>query len=485
MPLDLIPWLALLLFSLLMASPATAASPTTPCRVPGIRTEARCGQIARPLDPSDPRRGTLEVHFLVVPAVARNKEPDPVFLLAGGPGQSAIALAGEVLPLLYRLNNRRDLVFVDQRGTGLSAPLYCPEPPRGSLAEAGSVATEVRRRACRELLGKLPYIRRPDDLGLFTTTLAMQDLDALRAALGAPRINLVGFSYGTRAALEYQRQFPAALRRSVLDGVAPPDMVLPDSASADSQAALDAVWVGCESEPACHSAFPDLAADWARLRASLPREVTVANPVSGIEERVVLTQDLLLGLIRGPLYSPVLASGLPQAISAAAQGHYAGLVGLSGIVGLAGPARIATGMHFSVICAEDAPRMGGAGAASGRDFGDGLAVLYREACAEWPRGAVPVEFYTVPPATVPVLLLAGGLDPLTPPRHAQRMARALGANAKLVVVPNAGHGVLSLPCMSDVLYHFIAAPEPEAALQVATDCARAIPRPPGLVMPHP
>jgi len=258
-----------------LAGPAAHAQPLTECRVAGLRHSVQCGVLQRALDPARPDGPKIDIHYVVAPAMARRKLPDPVFLLAGGPGQSAITLAPSMLALFARLNNRRDIVFVDQRGTGKSAPLECADPQRESLAEQADPDRPFKRlMECRAALLKLPYIKAPGDLGYFTTTLAMQDLDAVRQAIGAERINLVGASYGTRAALEYARQFPQAVRRSVIDGVAPPDMVLPASFSTDGQAAFDKLLADCEREPACSKAFPTLRADWSALLADLPRTRT-------------------------------------------------------------------------------------------------------------------------------------------------------------------------------------------------------------------
>src|SRR5690606_32997154 len=139
----------------------------------------------------------------------------------------------------------------------------------------------------------------------------------VRAALGAGRINLVGASYGTRAALDYQRQFPARVRRSVLDGVAPPDMALPGSFSTDAQAALDAWFAACHSDAACAARHPRLREDWQVLLASLPRGVTLRHPLGGREERLQLTRELLLGAVRAALYTPAHAAALPPAIAEA------------------------------------------------------------------------------------------------------------------------------------------------------------------------
>ena len=465
---------------------APASAPLQTCHVPGGRHDVLCGQLRRPLDPARPDGPQVDIHYVVAPAMARSKKLDPVFLLAGGPGQSAISLVPQVLPTMSRLNNRRDIVFVDQRGTGRSAPLQCAEAESPRLADQSDTEKQFRQiEACREKLQALPYVNGADGLRFFTTTVAMQDLDAVRRQLGAERINLVGGSYGTRAALEYQRQFPGAVRRSVIDGVAPPDMVLPASMSLDAQAVLEAMLTACAREAACAGAHPHLRADWEALLASLPRPVDMPNPLSGEPEHFTLTRDTLLNAVRGALYSPTLVSALPVAIGEAARGRVQGLVGLGSLLFARKNQSPAMGMHFSVVCAEDVPRLA-AGGSAGVDFGDSQAKLYQRVCARWPRGEVPAAFYAVPASATPVLLLSGGLDPVTPPRHAERMARALGPRAVQVVVDNAGHGVMSLGCMPDVLFRFIDADDDAAALHVDAACAKAIPRPPAfqpLVLP--
>lgn len=489
------------------AAPATSAGEPAllqPCRLRGVEHEARCGAVVRPLDPARPDGATIEVRFAVLPALARRKHPDPVFFLAGGPGQSAIEIAGAVERLMARLVNRRDIVLVDQRGTGRSAPLACEVPaPTTPLAE---LADPERQRAalqrCRERLQVLPH----GDLRQYTTTIAMADIDAVRQALGAARINLVGASYGTRAALEYLRQFPHAVRRVVLDGVAPPDMALPAAFAPDAQAAFDALAAACAAEPACAAQYPDLQPRWREVLAALPREVALAHPVTGIEERIVLTREAAASMLRLPLYAPVLASALPLAVSEAAEGRFAALAGLAAAMGgRRGALDLAEGMHFSVVCAEDMPLVEAAArsaarsaaqpvgrsvassagapaadesAAAAPDFGDALARLYRDTCAHWPRGDVPADFYRVAPAPAAALVLSGGLDPVTPPRHGARVAAALGERARHVLVPNAGHGVLAIGCARDVLRRFVDATTEAEALAVDASCVERIPRPP-------
>jgi pimeloyl-ACP methyl ester carboxylesterase len=458
---------------------AQAASAESPCRVAGVAVELRCGRVRRALDPSRPHGPTIDVHYAIAPAIARRSSPDPVFLLAGGPGQSAIDLAAGALPLLSRLNNRRDVVFVDQRGTGRSAPLRCDEPQRDTLAAVATTAAQLQRlRVCLDRLAATPPLGSADDLRFFTTALAAGDIDAVRERVGAERINLVGASYGTRVALEYGRQFPDRVRRRVLDGVVPPDMALPESAGIDTQAAFDMMLQACESSARCANRFPRLKQDWQELLANLPREVSLDDPQTGEPQRFTLDRDRMLGAVRGPLYVPSLAAGLPQALTDAARGRFAGLFGLGSVLSDRRGGGIATGMHFSVICSEDAPRMGSGASNNAGDFAEQGAALYRMACGFWPRGAVPVEFYSVPPSRGAVLLLSGGLDPATPPRHAQRVAAALGPMARSVVVAQAGHGLLGTGCVRDVIQRFISADAEAAAVAVDARCLDALPRPP-------
>ena len=464
-------------------APASTASGTQACRIEGLPNELQCGVVQRPLDPAKPEGMQIGVHYLVVPAMARNKQPDPVLMLAGGPGQSAIGVASAVLPRLTRLNYRRDLVFIDQRGTGKSAPLQCEDDSKLPVAQALDPAAQARRlEKCRAVLIRLPH----GDLRFYTTAIAMQDFEAVRQQLGAPQWNLIGASYGTRAALEYLRQFPDKVRRTVLDGVAPPDMVLPASFSTDGQAALDASLLACEQEPACAVQYPRLRRQWAALLQGLPHPVSVNHPMTGLPERFMLTRELLLRSVRTPLYVPTSTAALPAAIDAASQGRFEGLLGLGSAVSTRKGMRVAMGMHFSVVCAEDVPRLAVAADKPGSDFGSADAAFYTEACKNWPIGAVPSEFYTVPATGSPVLVLSGGADPATPARHGERIAQALGAQDKSlvqhIVVPQAGHGVAGVGCMTEVLFRFIDAKQNSAALPQDAACATKIPRP-GVFIP--
>ena len=472
------------------ALPASAPAALLACRLPGVSHTALCGQLRRPLNPGQPQGTQIDLHYAVLPALARHTAADPVFFFAGGPGQSAINLAGAFSARFARLQQRRDLVLVDQRGTGRSAPLRCDDDRaqarRRPLAEQADASARLARlQACRRALQALPH----GDLRFYTTDIAAADVDAVRQALGAVQINAIGVSYGTRVVLALMRLHPASVRRAVLDGVVPPDMRLPEAAARDQQAVLDALFQACAADPACQRRHPAPAAQLQRLLDRLPVSGSLPQPVSGQPEPLTLDRDTVLGLLRAPLYQPALAAALPAVLAEAEAGRWAPLLALANPLGGSAASSIATGLHHAVICSEDlgpdAPAAARAGTAG--VFGDALARQYRQACAGWPRAAVAPAFYHLPPAVAPTWLLSGGLDPVTPPHHAERVAQALGPLARHSVVPNAGHGVTALGCLADAVARFIS-DDAAGPLPLAAACAQAVPRPPawqppGLALP--
>lgn len=465
--------LSMLLSGVLPGVPQAAQALTTKtCHLPGLRDAVQCGTLARPLNPDEPQGRHIEIQFALMPSKAREKLPDPIYVLAGGPGQSAIDLIPALQGALSRLNNRRDLVFVDQRGTGRSAPLACELDTQLSLVDAiDPDRLPARMARCRAILESLPH----GDLRRYSTTLAMQDLDAVRAALGQDQINLIGASYGTRAALAYLRLFPQRVRRMVLDGVAPAGMSLTQSMADDANAAWKAMVAHCDADVACAKRYPVLATQWEQMFDALPQSADLNNPLTGAPERVTLSRSMVAGMVRGALYAPHLAAGLPNAISHAAQQNWAPLIGLAGASLSRSGGGLAMGMHFSVICAEDPLR--DASATSAGRFAGVLNRSYQSVCASWPKSKVDPIFYTLPVSPAPILMLSGGLDPATPPRHATEVAKALGDKVRHVVVANAGHGILRLGCTSDLVFRFIDQQQEALALKPDAACLSNIPRP--------
>jgi pimeloyl-ACP methyl ester carboxylesterase len=377
-----------------------------------------------------------------------------------------------------KLQRRHDLVFVDQRGTGKTAPLNCSK--QTDLQGIGDADYGVRQMLqCKAVLEKLPY----GDLRFFTTTIAMQDLDAVRAALNYPKIDLIGISYGTRAALEYQRLFPDHVQRAVLDGVVQPDQMLTDD---DLHSTLINLFKDCDKDTRCHKAYPTLQQDWTALLAGLPHTTVLTHPRLGTPVKATVTRLDVLGWVSQIVYSPVSTSALPNAIEQAGKGNFNPLLTLSGAGSLPNPGSIAMGMHFSTVCAEEYDRMlQGVKPLPENDFGDMHNQEYVKVCKEWPRGRVPAGFYTIPISHTPVLLLSGGLDPVTPPQHAEKVAAALGPQARHIILKNSGHGVLQQVCFTDVVTKFINAKVDGDAVHVDASCVNQIPRPSVWIAPAP
>ncbi|MET3107690.1 pimeloyl-ACP methyl ester carboxylesterase [Oxalobacteraceae bacterium GrIS 2.11] len=462
----------LLIFSVLglLLGHAQADDLLKQCRVDGFAQQVWCGELQRPLDPDQPDGKKISVHFIVLPAQDKNKAPDPIFLLAGGPGQSAINVASWIQIVFDKLQRRHDLVFVDQRGTGKSAPLECAD--ENDLSGIGVEDYAVRQMLiCKTQLEKLAY----GDLRFFTTTIAMQDLDAVRAALNYSNIDLIGVSYGTRAALEYQRLFPDHVRRVILDGVVQPDQMLADY---DLQTALNNLFKDCDLDTRCHQAYPTLRDDWKKLLADLPRSANLTHPRLGTTVTAKVSRDDVLSWVTKVLYSPVTTAGLPNAIEQATRDNFNPLLALSGAGSLPGPGSIAMGMHFSTVCSEEYSRLAqDRKPGPDNDFAELNSREYRKVCQSWPKGKVPDGFYTIPRSATPVLLLSGGVDPVTPPGHAEKIKALLGPMARHIVLDHAGHGMLQQPCLTSVAASFINAKTDQEAVKVDASCVKQIPRP--------
>ncbi len=352
--------------------------------------------------------------------------------------------------LFARLNDRRDLVLVDQRGTGRSAPLECPRP---AILDESPTQMAARMRAC------LAELETRADLRQYGTAVAMLDLEDVRAALGYERINLYGGSYGSRAALTYLRQHPDRVRAVVLDGVAPPPWLIGPDVAPDAQRALDLHFARCAREPACAAAFPGLPEAFRALLARLEREpatVTVPHPVTAEATTVTLTRSLLASIVRVLSYSSETASLLPLLLhSAHRTGDLKPLAAQA--LQLEDLLSLAEGMHMSVLCAEDLPFVDLAAArqrAAGTYVGDAFITAYDEVCRFWPRAALPPGDREPVTSAAPVLVLSGEVDPVTPPRNGAAAMQTL-RNAAHVVLPGEAHGIVYRGCVQRLVADFL------------------------------
>lgn len=411
----------------------------------GRQFDAKCGTLTVPEDRANPSGRQIHLNIAIFPAIKREAEPDPLFLLAGGPGQSAIEAFPVMLGLLYDIHQDRDIVLVDQRGTGKSNPLRCLSPEDEALDDEQAL-TELK--SCPETLDA--------DTRFYTTEIAMTDLDDIRAALGYESINIYGASYGTRAALTYLRMFPQHIRTVTLDAVVDPGFVMFMDAALDGQSALDQFFTRCEGDEACKATFPNLRNEFngllSRLDQSSP-EIIIPHPLTNKPLDLTVTRRLLTTMVFNTLYVPELVATLPLSIHEAyANENYIPLISQAFLV----DAGLYDGMFYAVTCTEDAPLISASHAARRSEqsvFGD-RTVDFATVCASWEKGSVSPEFREPVTSNAPVLILSGGADPITPPWHAGKVADNL-TNELHLVFPGMGHGNLANLCSADIFEKFI------------------------------
>lgn len=418
--------------------------------------QAECGRLAVPENPAAPHGRQIQLRVAVVPAISTRKQPDPLFILAGGPGMAATSFYASIAPVFAPIHRDRDIVLVDQRGTGESNALDC-ESSEEDLYQSAPADIVAEARRCLKMLGAHADVR------FYTTSLAVRDLDQVRAALGYDRIDLYGSSYGTIVAQQYLRRFPDRVRSVILDGVVPPQLALGATSALDAQAALASIFSRCVRQPACHARFGDPAATYRQVRDQLtghPVWVDLTDPTSGEPYRLQFTSYHLAMVLRLASYTPELAALLPLDLhEAGASGNFAPLAGQFLLIDRVYGDAIAEGMNDSVVCAEDVPfyqvdaeqRAELANTFLGTSQLDGL----RAVCSIWPRGPVDPDFHQPLHSDVPALLLSGGNDPITPPRYAAQAAHGF-THVLSLVVPGFGHGQLTDPCMAGVMAQFVA-----------------------------
>ncbi len=447
-----------------------------PCASEEGPVDAYCGTLSVFENRAARAGRRIALNIVVLPAISNEQKPDPLFFLAGGPGQGAAQMGREVREAFRRVQRDRDIVLVDQRGTGKSNPLDCRDNEESlrSVLQPADVAVD-RLRTC--LAGY------DADVRLYTTPIAMDDLDDVRAYLGYERVNLYGGSYGTRAALVYMRQHGDRVRTAVLDSVAPTNMRSPLYVARDAQAALDKLLAACDADERCHSAYPDLRDRVQRLMQRLeaqPVHTRLVHPRTGIAEDVDINGQFVASVLFGALYSPVTAAILPVLLDRAERNDFQSLVAL----GLAGDSaeNVSVGMQLSVLCSEDGARFSQADLmheASGTVFGGNLLMGQIKACEFWPKGAIDPSYYEPVVSAIPTLILSGELDPVTPPAWGQSVADHL-SHALHVRVPASGHGVIGTACGRRLIQEFIDSATVEG---LDTSCAGAAKRPPFFLTP--
>jgi pimeloyl-ACP methyl ester carboxylesterase len=433
-----------------------------PCRLEHparmLALSAECASVTVPENYDRPEGRKIDLFVARVPAISLNKKTDPLFLIAGGPGTSAVDLYTSQAGPFDRVRRDRDIILVDQRGTGRSHRLDCDYGDQNLFERLDEIEVGPANIQCRDELS------RKSDLRMYTTSVAVRDLDAVRVLLGYQRINLYGNSYGTRMAQHYARRYPAATRTVILDGVVNPEVVLGPAIAIDAERALDRILARCVGDAACRKAFQDPAADYRALRAQLgtkPAQTMVSDAATGRPINFAFTTRHLSAVLRFASYNDDQAALLPLSLHLATrESNFTPLASQFRVFAQSLEAAFAYGMHNSVACSEDAPLIDAAkldrAALGATHMGADQVEQLIEACKDWPKGVVDPDLHSPFKSEAAALLLSGADDPVTPPEYA-RLAQRAFADSDHVIIAGHGHGQLGAPCVDRIISDFVAA----------------------------
>lgn len=421
---------------------------------PPIVHRAECGSLAVLEDDNDPNSATITLNILRLPAINPVPKTDPLIIIAGGPGQSAVGIAEQLYYTFEEVRKNRDVIFIDQRGTGQSNPLVC----KGLMGMDQRLPLHEQKTTMQSALTAC-IAEYGAHLEFYTTPHAVRDLEAVRLALGYQQVNLWGVSYGTRVALEYMRRYPAAVRTSVLDGVAPANIALPWSAEEDALASLEKIHQQCASSADCAARYGDLLQQAWAVAERLQQQsvmVEIEHPATRLPFQVSMNQELFASAIRMALYSRDLARILPLAIYQAHNENYQLMTALISMAeNRGGYADISMGMHYTVLCSEDYPQYQVRDRQLSEKFLHMNAVNnMAEVCEMWPRFAVADNYLMPLKSDVPTLVLSGERDPITPPYWAEQVMQGL-TNAKHGVAPGGHHSITRDGCSAQLIAQFI------------------------------
>ena len=420
---------------------------------PEVESRVRCGTVAVPRNYAHPESGTFKLAVVVVRSATQPAQPDPDLYISGGPG-SPLTVYTEA-QARHPLAPDRDLVLVDQRGTGASEPALCASLDRDLVAAiAIDPADEARRRsvyaACRR-----DAVAAGIDLDDFGTTVTVEDFESVRKALGIARWNVFGVSYGTTVAMTMLALHPETIRSAVLDSVYPPDPILPPWPVTVARA-RDAFFAFCAEDASCRSVAPDLAAtyrDTLKRLAAEPPPVPFPKGMGRPGDRGPLTPALFAFVIGRLVYYPNFYPGLPRMIAAVHDGETSSFAAaLASLFAAESDPRTGSRLSLRAVAeCRDRPRFHGSPEPTGGVL-DMISLV--GICDDLaPLGPPPL----VPRDTsVPTLVLAGQFDPNAPPADSERVAKMIGGKARWIEVMEMGHSVRAFsPCAGAIVSSFI------------------------------
>ena len=458
-----------------VAVDANAQIATTQCRLTAAwlpAVSAQCSTLTVLEDSSAPADAAqIELFIARVPSLNAAPREDPIVIIAGGPGQAATDFYPRVRAAFEPIRRERDIILVDQRGTGHSAPLQCPQVSAATVELAEPATLPALMEAClAELDG---------DPRLYTTSIAVSDLEQVREALGIEQWNLYGVSYGTRVAQHYLRRYPQRTRALILDGVAPSETPLGPDVAAQSQRVLDLILARCATESACADRYPGIATQLDLLLASLaagPATVVLADPRSAMPQTRQLSLAHVAAVLRLLSYSPQTAALLPLLIDAAVSGNLAPLAAQAQMITSELESALSLPMHNAVVCTEDAPFFAATPPAEIETtyLGTTLIDALTAVCEVWPGGVLDADLREPLRSDHPALLLSGDADPITPPDYAEQVLAGL-SNARHLVGPGQGHGLAGVGCVPRLMRDFLDTLEPDSLDASCLERAQASP----------
>lgn len=427
-----------------------------PCENPKLTQPAKCGTYTVWENRAAKSGRTIDLNVVVLEATGPDRKPDPLFLLLGGPGEGAASDGPEG----YKddpARANRDMVFVDARGTGKSNGLHCLIAEDRPLQDFMPTLNLDVIKACRTELEKHA------DLRYYLTTYAMDDLDDVRAALGYDKVNLDAVSYGTRASLVYIRQHGDHVRAARLWSATALTRPIPLTFASDTEGAIRNVFRDCYAEAACKAGFPTLEADYKRAVERIesgPMRLMVTDPRNKKPADVTLDADAFAESLRAMLYEPEAMLSIPLLLRKAADDDYKAFADFQIELNVWLNHAIAEGLYFSITCTEDVDRVDPQQLQAnnrGTFLADHRSRRHIEGCRSWPRGKLPAGFGEEVKSDVPVLIVNGANDPVTPPGSGKAAMSRL-SNARLIVVPYGGHsskGLIGEECVKNIAARFL------------------------------
>ncbi|MFD2631759.1 alpha/beta hydrolase [Idiomarina piscisalsi] len=421
------------------------------CYLPGIQERLECGIVQVPENYEKPQGKQIGLHYAVLPAIQEGAKPDPMLILAGGPGQAATELAPMISRMFDKVRQKRDILLIDQRGTGKSHPLEC------DISRPDELIRSDDDQDLAELTEDCLQKYSDTDTTQYHTVNAVKDFERVREHLGVQQLNLYGGSYGTRVGLTYLREAPESVRTATLDAVAPPQVVIGPFGQHGAQA-FDAMLKNCEEQAACQEQFPNLEQDYFDVMSALEKQEVLLDthdPLSFEPITINLTPGRFSSIVRMALYHPNTRQLLPYAIHSASEKNYKAVLGLMG--GTMSQSSIYLGLMLSVVCSEDLPRATEQLLAEDGDnqfIGARTGDAFIDMCRGWKSVSVPSYWSEPVVSDKPVLLLSGELDPVTPPSWGELASETL-PNSVHLVAPNASHTIASHTCANNLIAEFI------------------------------